>query len=98
MRSNSNISTVVLEVDTELEWDISKDIEYDLLYTVRLVDSDSGGLIHHLESGFDFDITGELEFRVRFILDRIAEPTPDEAGELPKKTDRRLLFGLVFEF
>jgi len=95
---NSNISTEILELDTELEWDISKDIEYDLLYTARWVDRDSGGLIHHFESGFDFDITGELEFRVRFIIDRIAEPTPDEEGELPEKTDRRLLFGLVFEF
>ena len=94
----NKISTEILEIDTELEWDIHKDIEFDLLYTARWVDQDSGGLIHHFESGFDFDITGELEFRARFIIDRIAKPTRDDAGDLPEKTDRRLIFGLVFEF
>ena len=95
---NSNISTEVLELVTELVWDISKDIEYEFLYTGRWLDSDSGGLIHHLESAFDFDITEELKFRVRFIIDRIAQPTPDENSERPEKTDRRLLFGLVYAF
>ena len=98
IEKTSNISTAILELNTELEWDINRDIEYEFLYIGRWVNSDSGAFIHHFESAFNFDITEELKFRVRYIIDIIAQPTPDENSERPEKTDRNLLFGLVYAF
>lgn len=91
-------STDVIQAGTQFDWDITKDIEYDLLYNVMKVSDSAGEYIHHFETGFEFDLTGSIELTARYIIDRIEKPTQNADGSFPEKDDERLLFGLSYEF
>lgn len=95
---DDSANTPVLKLGTELDWDITGDIEYSFSYDIQLVDEDSGKYTSHMETGLDFDLVFDLEFTLKYIWDRTEEPTADENGEVPDKDDTRVVVGLSWEF
>jgi putative salt-induced outer membrane protein YdiY len=95
---NRNKTTPVLEFGTDYERDLTDDLSFDFIYNGQLVNSDSGQYNHRLETGLSMDILSDIDFKVRFIWDRIAKPTPDESGDTPKSDDTRVIFGLGYDF
>jgi hypothetical protein len=81
-----------------LDWDITGDIEYMFSYGIRFVNEDSGKYNSHMETGVDIDLVSDLEFSVKYIWDRIEEPTADQNGDIPNRDDNRLVFGLTWDF
>ena len=96
--TSGTTSSGVLEINTDLEWDINKDLEYDLIYSLKLVSEDAGKMNHHFETGLNIELTGKLDLLLRYILDRIEEPQAGEFGGIPDKNDDRLLVGISYEF
>lgn len=91
-------STSVLELGSLFEHEVSKDIDVEIHYTVKAVNEASGKYNHHFEALLEIELTGELDFEVSYIWDRVEEPTPDELGVFPDKNDERLVVGLSYEF
>ena len=91
-------STPVIEFESEFEHEIAKNIDIDSLYTVKIVNENSGKYNHHFELGLEVDLIGELDLDVRYIWDRIEEPAPDDLGAFPDKNDQRIILSLSYEF
>jgi putative salt-induced outer membrane protein YdiY len=95
---DDSAGTPVADFATELNWDITSDIEYIFSYGIRFVNEDSGKYNSHMETGFDIDLVSDLEFSVKYIWDRTQEPTADQNGDIPDRDDSRLVFGLTWDF
>jgi putative salt-induced outer membrane protein YdiY len=87
-----------ISVGTAFEYEITKNIDFDLSYQAQVVNEESGGVIHHFESGVEVDLVGDLDLDVTFYLDRINEPKADEFGISPEKNDYRLTVSLGYDF
>lgn len=86
------------EFSSNFEWDITRDIEFELDYDLQTVDDASGRLLHHIKTGIDIDLTKRLDFSITLYLDSTAKPTADSDGTLPEKNDAHLLIGIGYEF
>ena len=79
---------------SDLEWDITDDIELDISYSSRLGVPDIKNSTHHVAMDLSFDIYRDIfEITFTMVWDRVDSPTPFEDGTIPKKDDTRLVFG-----
>ncbi len=85
-------------ISTRFDHDFTDDIEYYFDYRVFVTDEENGTYNHHLDTGLDIDLIGNLDFNVSWIWDRIEDPRPLEDGSVPKQDDYRLIFGLGWDF
>jgi hypothetical protein len=85
-------------IGTRLDHDFTDDIEYYFDYNAFFTDQANGTYNHHLDTGLDIDLIGNLDFNVSWIWDRIQDPRPLEDGTTPKQDDYRLIFGLGWDF
>ncbi|MDG1733239.1 MAG: DUF481 domain-containing protein [Thalassotalea sp.] len=88
----------VIEFGSRMNKDLTSDIEYFLDYTVKFVDEQSGAALHHLETGLDIELISDFDLTIKFIVDRIEKPTPDENGIFPEKDDHVLVVGVTYSF
>lgn len=95
---DDSTSTPVADISTQLDWNITGDIEYMFFYIIKLVNEESGKYNSHMETGFDIDLVSDLEFSVKYIWARTQEPTADQNGDIPDRDDSRLVFGLTWDF
>jgi putative salt-induced outer membrane protein YdiY len=84
--------------ETVLNFELTKNIDWDNRYTVQIVTTGLAKTNHHAESIFDFDIWGPLDLEIAFIFDRIESPQRDGEGETPKSNDYRTTVGLALDF
>jgi putative salt-induced outer membrane protein YdiY len=89
-------AAVVFSTDVELE--LTKDLDWDTSYELQLVVTDLGLTTHHLLSTFSFDVWGPLDLDITFSWDRVEQPTRRDDGSLPEKDDFRMSVGLGVEF
>jgi len=80
--------------DHELNDDI--DVWYD--YRFLWAEQDAGGYSHRMEAGIAYDIIGDLDVRASYIWDYISDPSEDENGDKPDKSDYQLLLGVGYSF
>jgi len=80
--------------DHELTSDI--DVWYD--YRFLWAEQDAGGYSHRMEAGITYDIIGDLDVRASYIWDYIGDPSEDENGDKPDKSDYELLLGVGYSF
>ncbi len=90
--------SLALNIGSRLDFDVTDDIEYYLVYNAFFTDKANGKYNHHLDTGLDVDLIGNLDFNVSWIWDRIQDPRPLEDGTIPKQDDYRLIFGLGWDF
>lgn len=83
---------------TQIDFDLRYGIEWDNLYVLQIVATDTDKTNHHAESALSFDVWGPLEFEIAFIFDRIEMPVPSASGNRPLSNDYRLTAGLGFDF
>lgn len=87
----------VLNLGTAIQWDITKDIEFDADYQVKIVSEEAGEYIHRLKAGFEVDLIGDFDLDLTFYLDRIENPKPTDTST-PDKNDYRFVVSLGYEF
>jgi putative salt-induced outer membrane protein YdiY len=83
---------------TELDLELTKDLDWDTSYELQLVVTDLGLSSHHLLSTFSFDVWGPLDLDVTFGWDRVEQPTRRDDGTIPDSDDFRMSIGLGIEF
>lgn len=91
-------STTIGTFGTDIEWDITGDIEYIFHYDVQLVSEAAGDRIHHMKTGFDIEIIKDFDLEIAYYWDRVDKPTLDIDNNLPEEDDKRLVIGLGYEF
>lgn len=94
---DNNETSAALTLGTMVEWDITKDIEFDASYQVRVVSEDAGGYIHRLKTGIEIDLIGDFDLDLSFYLDRIENPKPTGTFT-PDKNDYRFVVSIGYEF
>jgi putative salt-induced outer membrane protein YdiY len=87
-----------LRVGTRLDLDVTDDIELYFAYSAMFTSEEAGSYNHHLDTGIDFDLVGNLDFRISWIWDRVQEPRPLDDGTVPKQDDTRIVFALGWDF
>jgi hypothetical protein len=77
-----------------LEWDITKKIEWDFEYNSRIGVPDIKTSSHHIASGVSIDFYKDI-FEVTFsvLWDRVDNPQAYSDGTVPEKDDLKLVFG-----
>jgi hypothetical protein len=56
--------TFIATMSTELDWDITDDIEYTFAYDIQAVSRAAGGLIHHLKTGIEIELIKDFDIKI----------------------------------
>ena len=84
---------------TDVEWDITKDLELDFHYDVQIGVPETKNSFHHLSAVFSMDVWGDLlDLDFSFYWDRNENPQADADGNVPKRDDYRTVFGFGIDF
>lgn len=87
-----------LTLSTDYSYEITSDIDFDLLYSVQWVEEDSGDKLHHFQAGLDIDLTNDFDLGLTFYADRTENPKADSNNITPEKNDYRLAVSLGYDF
>jgi putative salt-induced outer membrane protein YdiY len=88
----------VLIPSTDLEWDVTGDIEFSLLYNAQISFSGAKNTYHHAEAMLSVDVWGDLlDLDWGFTWDHVENPTENADGVVPQANDYRTSVGLGVE-
>ncbi len=80
---------------TDVDWDITGDIEFHLDYNLQMAIPETRNAFHHASSIFSFDIWGDiLDLDFSLTWDRVENPRSDSEGNVPKRDDFRTSIGI----
>lgn len=96
--ADDTTDSFAFNVTTHFASDVTSDIEYYLDASAFFTDEANGSYNHHLDTGLEIEIVGNLDFNIAWIWDRIQDPRPLEDGTTPDQNDYRLVFGLGWDF
>jgi len=88
----------VLRLGTNLEWDITSDLEFDLNYSIFAPVDEFDRYSHNMLSELSLDVWWDFEFDFTFAWDRQNKPQEAEDGTTPEKDDFRLTTGIGWDF
>jgi len=94
----TEVDTPALLFGTRYDNKITGWMDYFFSVKFHVVNDESGTYTHHLITGFDFELIGDLEFDVSIVWDRTQNPRQNSDGTFPKKDDFRTIFGLGYSF
>jgi len=81
-----------------LETEVTKAIDWDLNFDLRIGLPDTQQSFIHLFTTLSFDLTDAWDFEAAFTWDRVVTPTADSEGNLPEQDDYRFSYGLNVDF
>jgi Protein of unknown function, DUF481 len=87
-----------LTLGTYFDTELTKRLDYELRYNLRIVDEQNGELIQNLVTTLSSDITGNLDLDLTLTWDRTEKPQPRENGEVPDQDDFRFTVSIAYEF
>jgi putative salt-induced outer membrane protein YdiY len=90
--------TVIVTASTELDWDITNDINYIFDYNAKSVSRAAGSLIHHLKTGLKVELIKNFNIELMYYWDRIEQPVADDVGIVPQNDDKRFVVSVGYEF
>ncbi len=94
----TSANTPALMVGTRYDNEITGWMDYFFDYRFFVVNEESGTYTHHLMTGFEFELIGDLEFDISIVWDRIQDPRENSDGTFPQQNDFRTIFGLGYSF
>jgi hypothetical protein len=63
-----------------------------------MVDDESGGNIHHFQTGLEVELLSDFNLDLTFYADRTDNPKADSSGNIPKSDDYRLVASFGYSF
>ncbi len=87
-----------LSIGTKYENELTGWMDFHLNYSFYIVSEEAGTYTHHLLTGFEFDLTGDLDFDVDWVWDYIKDPRQNSDGDFPEQSDFRMMFSLGYSF
>lgn len=91
-------SSPALVIGTHYDNELTGWLDYFFEYKFNIVNEASGSYTHHMVTGFEFDLIGDLDFDVTWVWDRIKDPRERADNTTPDSDDFRMMFGLGFSF
>lgn len=91
-------STPALVGGTQVDIEITANLDFNYNYQLQFVKPESGLYNHHMVIGFVVELTRMLDFDVSLVWDRVQRPRPNADGIVPDQDDWRLIVGLGFVF
>lgn len=83
---------------TRFDHELTDDIDLWFDYRALFSKKDTGKYTHRMETGIAYEIIGDLDVRVTWVWDYIADPAEDKNGKKPDESDTQLLFGVGYSF
>ena len=87
-----------LTLGTDFTFEVTSSIDYSASYNVQVVEKESGGNIHHFQTGLEIDLLNDFDLDLTFYADRTNNPKTDSSGDIPKKNDYRLVVSFGYDF
>jgi putative salt-induced outer membrane protein YdiY len=87
-----------LSIGTKYQHELTGWMDFHFDYNLFIVSEEAGTYTHHLLTGFEFDLTGDLDFDVDWVWDYIKDPRQNSDGDFPKQSDFRMMFSLGYSF
>jgi putative salt-induced outer membrane protein YdiY len=91
-------STAAIIPGTDLQWDITKSLEFDLNYRAEVAVPDTENTNHYVVAKLSIDLISDFDLDVTFQWDRVGNPKPDSDGTIPENDDFRTTIGLGWDF
>ncbi|RLE22641.1 MAG: DUF481 domain-containing protein [Acidobacteria bacterium] len=95
---DDNETSPALSIGTKYENELTGWMDFHFNYNFYIVTEEAGTYTHHLLTGFEFDLTGDLDFDVDWVWDYIKDPRQTSGGDFPKQSDFRMMFSLGYSF
>jgi hypothetical protein len=83
---------------TLLDVELTHRLDLTAEWRAQITREEVGETTHHSRASLEFEIKKHLDLDVSFIWDRISNPQPDAAGNVPAQDDFRLILGLGIDF
>lgn len=87
-----------LTIGTKYETELTGWMDFHFDYNFYIVSEDAGTYTHHLLTGFEFDLVGDLDFDVDWVWDYVKDPRQNSDGDFPDQSDFRMMFSLGYSF
>ncbi len=87
-----------LKMGTKYENELTSWMDFHFDYTFFIVSEEAGTYTHYILTGFEFDLTGDLDFDVDWVWDYIKDPRENSGGDFPEQSDFRMMFSLGYSF
>ncbi|SET77593.1 DUF481 domain-containing protein [Thalassotalea agarivorans] len=88
----------VMTLGSNFDWEITSNIDYFFDYQLQLVSEQAGNQLHHIETGFEFEVVNDFDINFTFYMDRTDKPRTDSDGFTPEKDDFRYVVSIGYEF
>jgi len=82
---------------TKYDTEITKWMDFLAEYSFQIVNEEAGRYTHHFITTLSTDLIKGFDFDFSFVWDLIRNPQPDSGGNVPKKSDYQLIFGLSYD-
>lgn len=92
------VSSPGLLLGSNFSYEVTSDINFEMLYDIQIVDGASGDYIHHLKTAFEVELINNFDLDVTLYADRTQKPKPDGEGNTPEQNDFRLVISLGYDF
>ena len=92
------VSSASLIFSTKYENQITSKNKVKFSYRFEILDEKSGRYTHHMMTTLENELTKKFDIDISVVWDRVEKPTQEAGGEIPKKNDIQLMFGLGFEY
>ena len=91
-------SSAALFMATNMDIEVTADIDFYYDYSFTVVSEDAGRYTHHMVTGLDIDLGNFFELNVSVVWDRTQNPRPDADMITPEKDDYRMIVGIGFDY
>lgn len=88
----------VIAIGTLLDYKISSRVDYLFDYQMQFVEENSGKRNSHLKTGFDIELSNDLNVNFSLYWDRVAQPVSVDGATTPEPNDFRLVFSFGYDF
>ncbi len=95
---DKQVDAGALVFGTDFDAELTSTLDFIFKYNIQASKTEAGGYTHHMIATFESEITGNLDFEISMIWDRISEPTKDDLGIAPEPDDYRLTVGVTYEY
>ena len=84
---DTSVQSAALTLDSNFDYEITRNIDFQHTYRLNWANSDSGGATHTNTLAFDIDLVGNLSLEIKGIWEHTSNPKTDSKGITPKKDD-----------
>jgi hypothetical protein len=87
-----------LAIGTRYDNELTGWMDYFFDYSFYIVNEESGSYTHHLITGFEFELIGDLDLDISWVWDRVQDPREKADGSEPEQDDFKMIFAFGYSF